>query len=206
MKRKAIIFVLLTILLVPATAWAGLTKTQVSQLYVSIFGRASEGEGNSYWQSQPEKVTAASAMLDTDAAKDYFGANLNTNQAFIEHIYLNTLNKTISDDFDGISYWVNMLDTGISRGEAVASLIDAINDYAPDGPYYNPDDSATVAAYNQFTNRVEVSDYMADNVWDNPEDWETSTSFSQGLFVTDNTETVFTAKAVSYTHLRAHET
>jgi hypothetical protein len=28
-----------------------LTKTQVSQLYVSIFGRASEGEGNTFWQA-----------------------------------------------------------------------------------------------------------------------------------------------------------
>gem|GEM_PF-1173480 len=177
-------------------AWADLSKTEVSQLYVSIFGRASEGEGNAFWQSQPDMAAAASAMLDTDAAKDYFGANLNTNQAFIEHIYLNTLDKTLSDDLDGISYWVNMLDTGISRGEAVAFLVKAINDYAPDGPYYDPDDSTTVAAYNQFTNRVEVSDYMADNVWDTPEDWETSTSFSHGLVVSDDPETVYAAMAV----------
>ena len=31
-----------------------LTQTQVSQLYVSIFGRASEGEGNAYWSSEQE--------------------------------------------------------------------------------------------------------------------------------------------------------
>lgn len=194
MKHKAITLILLSVMLFPFSAWADLSKTEVSQLYVSIFGRASEGEGNAYWQVQPDMAIAAATMFDTDAAKDYFGANLNTNQAFIEHIYLNTLNKTISDDFDGISYWVNMLDTGTSRGEAVASLVSVINDYAPDGPYYNPDDSATVAAYNQFTNRVEVSDYMADNVWDTPEDWETSTSFSHGLVVSDDPATVFAAK------------
>lgn len=28
-----------------------LTKTQVSELYVAIFGRASEREGNKYWQT-----------------------------------------------------------------------------------------------------------------------------------------------------------
>ncbi len=88
-----------------------------------------------------------------------------------------------------------MLDTGTSRGEAVASLVGAINDYAPDGPYYNPDDTATVVAYNQFINRVEVSDYMADNVWNTPDDWETSTSFSHGLVVSDETGTVWAAKA-----------
>jgi hypothetical protein len=107
----------------------------------------------------------------------------------------NTLNKTIADDFDGISYWVDMLEAGTSRGEAVATLVGAINDYAPDGPYYNPDDTATVAAYNQFTNRVTVSDYMADNVYATPDDWATSTSFSYDMVVTDDPGTVWAAKA-----------
>jgi uncharacterized protein (TIGR02145 family) len=196
MKLKVVILVLLSLFISYIPALAGLSKTEVSQLYVSIFGRASEGEGNGYWQSQPDMAKAAAAMLDTDAARNYFGANLNTNQAFIEHIYLNTLNKTIADDFDGISYWVDMLDSGTSRGQAVATLVGAINDYAPDGPYYNPDDAATVAAYNQFMNRVEVSNYMADNVHTTPDDWETSTSFSHGMVVTDDPATVFSAMTI----------
>lgn len=173
-----------------------LNQNQVSQLYVSIFGRASEGEGNAYWQTlELDMATTADVMLDTDAARNYFGANLNTNQAFIEHIYLNTLNKTIADDFDGISYWISVLDAGTTRGEAVATLVGAIYDYAPGGPLYDPDDNATVAAYNQFTNRVEVSNYMANNVYATPEDWESSTSFSHDLVVTDDPGTVSTAKA-----------
>jgi TRAP-type transport system periplasmic protein len=86
-----------------------------------------------------------------------------------------------------------MLDAGTSRGQAVATLVAAINDYAPGGPYYNPDDTATVAAYNQFINRVEVSNYMADNVYITPDDWERSTSFSYDMVVTDDPATVFTA-------------
>jgi Trypsin-like peptidase domain/Putative binding domain, N-terminal/Domain of unknown function (DUF4214) len=171
-----------------------LTKTQVSQLYVSVFNRASEGEGNAYWQSQPDMATAANAMLATDAAKDYFGANLNTNQAFIEHIYLNTLNKTIADDSAGIDHWVGELNNGKSRGQVVAELVSVINNYAPGGLYYDPADTATVAAYNQFTNRVEVSIYMADTVLNTPENWQTVTSFSSGLIVTDDPATVITAK------------
>lgn len=196
MKLKITLWILAFIMLSSVTAWADLNQTQVSQLYVSIFGRASEGEGNAYWQSQPDMATAAAAMLDTQAAKDYFGANLNTNQAFIEHIYLNTLNKTISDDFDGISYWINMLDTGTNRGQVVASLVGVIQEYAPDGQYYNPNDTATIAAYNQFTNRVEVSDYMAENVWNTPDNLEASTSFSHGLIVTDDSATAFAAMVV----------
>ncbi|MDT8378916.1 MAG: hypothetical protein RQ739_08485, partial [Desulfotignum sp.] len=56
--------------------------------------------------------------------------------------------------------------------------------------------TATVAAYRQFTNRVEISNYMADNVWDTPDDWETSTSFNHGLVVTDDPATAYAAMVV----------
>ena len=56
----------------------GLSKTQISKLYVTIFGRASEGEGNIYWQQQAGNMSdIANDMLNTQAAKDYFGATLN---------------------------------------------------------------------------------------------------------------------------------
>jgi len=170
-----------------------LSQTEVSQLYVAIFGRASEGSGNVYWQTQPDMTTAADTMLETQAAKEYFGTNFETNQAFIEHIYWNTLNKSFADDPDGISYWTDMLNTGTTRGAAVVAIIRAIHNYAPGGPSYDPDDSLTTAAYEQFMNRVEVSNYMADTISDLPDDWETSTSFSHGLIVTDDPETVLSA-------------
>ncbi len=189
-------------------ARAGLTQAQVSELYVTIFGRASEGSGNTYWQSQPVMATAAAAMLDTPAAKDYFGSSLDTNQAFIEHIYINTLNKTVANDPAGIGYWVGELNAGVPRGQVVASLIDAVKYYAPDSPYYNDGDDGgggreggvgqsssehqtTLAAYHRFQNRVEVSNYMADLVWPPPNDWATSTAFSAtGLDITDNAASV----------------
>jgi hypothetical protein len=196
MKRKAVILILLSILLFPVTTWAGLSKTEISQLYVAIFNRASEGEGNHYWQTlELDMATTADVMLETDAAKNYFGANLDTNQDFIEHIYFNTLNKTRAEDPDGIAYWVGLLNDGLSRGSVVASLVSVIEDYAPLGPRYNPSDTATISAYNQFTNRKIVSDYMANNIEKAPADWETTTKFgSSGLNVTDNNSTVTTAK------------
>jgi peptidyl-prolyl cis-trans isomerase B (cyclophilin B) len=197
LKSGLVCFVLMVIPLFCVTAWAGLTKSQVSQLYVSVFNRASEGGGNAYWQSQPEMTTAADVMLETDAAKSYFGANLNTNQAFIEHIYLNTLNKNITDDPNGIAHWVGELNYGKSRGQVVAALVGVIKDYAPEGPFYNPGDAATIAAYNQFTNRVTVSDYMADTVLKAPDDWATSTKFdATGLNVTDDAATIVAARSV----------
>ena len=52
-----------------------LTKTQVSELYVAIFNRTSEGEGNTYWQTSESDIKAAEFMLDSQDAKDYFGTS-----------------------------------------------------------------------------------------------------------------------------------
>ncbi|SMC76484.1 hypothetical protein SAMN02746065_109139 [Desulfocicer vacuolatum DSM 3385] len=140
----------------------GLTQTQVSELYVAIFGRSSEGEGNAYWQTnQADRVSTAEVMLTTSAAIDYFDGALDNDQDFIEHIYENTLGKTIEDDPEGIAYWVNELapvaegGKGKSRGQVIVDLIDAITD---------PENAGD--AQDQFANRVEVSNYVADNIDD----------------------------------------
>ena len=196
-RLKVILFVPIFLFFYAFTAWAGLTKIEVSQLYVSIFGRASEGEGNTYWQTnQPDMITTANTMLDTTAAKNYFGTSLNSNQAFIEHIYLNTLSKTLEDDPAGIAYWVGELNSGKTRGEVAVSMVTVIKDYAPGGAYYNANDTKAIAAYDQFTNRVEVSNYMADTVAKTPEDWAVSTSFTGGLIVTNDSATVRNAQQI----------
>ncbi len=77
MEKKILVSLLTSLLLLTAIGTvhsANLTQTQVSQLYVSIFGRASEGSGNAYWCStQDNMVTAADVMLSTTAALSYFG-------------------------------------------------------------------------------------------------------------------------------------
>lgn len=172
-----------------------LTKTQVSKLYVAIFGRASEGEGNSYWQKQAGNISSiANKMLATQAAKDYFGTTLNNNQSFIEFIYKNTLNKTYEQDPNGIKYWTSLLDKGTSKGDVVNMMIEAIDSYAPGGKNYNANDTITQKAYNQFINRVEVSNYTADNVAKAPSDYTKSMSFNKDLVVTDSKTTLQNAK------------
>ena len=199
MKRVILILFILTFFLAPNPVWA-LTQTEVSQLYVAILGRASEGEGNTYWQTDPSSTSmtvTANVMLNTEAAAAYFGLTLDDNQSFIEHIYINTLAKTYEEDPEGVDYWVGMLDTGASRGFVVAALISAIGDYAPEGTSYDPLDLATISAYNRFTNRVEISDYMADRVEKLPENWAVTTSFSGiGLNVTEETATVGNAEII----------
>lgn len=131
-----------------------LTQTQVSQLYVSIFGRASEGEGNKYWATNgKDMASTANTMLATDAAKAYFGDSLKSNDAFIKHIYKNTLGKEPTDDAAGIKFWVDMLASGKSRGEVVATMIWSAQQESNKG-----------VAQDMFNNKVKVSNYVAENI------------------------------------------
>ncbi len=185
--KKSFLKLLLALVLIGDILYGALTKTEVSELYVALFNRASEGEGNSYWQTnQPDLIKTANVMLNTKDSKEYFGSSLDTNQAFIEHIYKNTLNKTIDDDPEGIEYWTNELNSGKPRAEVVIALINAIKTY-------KDSTGKTKEAYDQFMNRVKVSNEMADRVYKAPSDYKTSTSFDDGLPVTFDISTVANA-------------
>jgi len=161
------------------------TKTEVSEIYVAVFNRASEGEGNTFWQGfAGTKSELIDATLATQAAQDYFGAALDTNQAFVEHIYVNTLGKTAIEDPDGIAFWVAKLDASETRGSVVEQLIFAAQ---------QPENAGV--AQDQFNNRVEVSDYTADNVATPPGDFATALAFDGDLVVTSDSATITTAKA-----------
>ncbi|MCT7507779.1 hypothetical protein [Aliarcobacter cryaerophilus] len=181
-----------------------LTKTQVSELYVSIFNRASEKTGNQNWLNSGLDATAiANAMLATDDAKEYFGASsllgsdTASYTAFVEHIYASTLNKPGADvDADGKAGWVKFLEAGNSRGEMVVKMIEAIKAYQVGGSKYATADQATRDAAKQFANRVEVSDYTADTLKTIAvSEIDSTLSFSSALTVTSNPATVTTAKA-----------
>ena len=147
-----------------------LTKTQVSQLYVSLFGRASEGAGNTYWQTQnaasadtnTNRTNTATEMLGLTVVKTYFGVTDYTTaanvQTVVESIYLNVLGKTYAQDTVGVDYWVAQVAGGLSMGRVVNDLIIAIN-HAD-----NRVEVADLAASNTFNNKVIVSDYVADNI------------------------------------------
>ncbi len=162
----------------------GLTKTQVSQLYVVLLGRASEGGGNRYWQadtSGTDLAAAADTMFAVGAVQSYFGSSLDTSRAFIEKIYADTLGRTYDQDPEGIDYWINELDNGRTRGQVAASLITAVQEAVNAG-----------AGQDRFNNRVMVSDYTADHI----EEFSASIGFSDFISqVTDDTATVSQAMA-----------
>lgn len=166
-----------------------LTQTQISQLYVTVFGRSSEGAGNLFWQQTETSVeSAATTMLATQASRDYFGSSLDSDQAFIEHIYANTLGKTIADDPEGIAFWVTALANGNSRGFIISELITAAQ---------NPVNAGS--AQDRFNNRVEVSNYVADKIEGAGLDATDAAAMQVFIdfnkMVTSNRESVLSAKA-----------
>ena len=166
---------------------ATLTQTQISSLYVTVFNRASEGQGNQFWQGLNKPIAdTATEMLNSSASRDYFGTNWDSDQLFIEHIYKNTLNKTLTEDPDGIAFWVTRLDTE-SRGEVVEAIVKAIS-----GDFTG--NTKALEAQEQFNNRVEVSNYMANTVFETPDNYVQVTGFNGDLTVTSDKATVTSAK------------
>ena len=133
---------------------------------------------------QDDMVTAANTMLATGAAQTYFGATLNDSLAFISFIYENTLGKTYAEDPDGVNYWVGELASGKSKGEVVATLINACMD-----PQY-----AGLPAQDRFINKVTVCNYTADTIKTVPDVNDLSAFVNFISDVTDDAATVVTAK------------
>ena len=137
-----------------------LSKTKVSELYVAVFGRAAEGEGSDFWSGQDDTVSGvANLMFDQQVVKDYFNVtdfNSETNvRQVVETIYKNTLNKTQTDDPDGINFWVDfVVSKGNSMGEMIENLTAAARSTNNAG-----------AAQDTFIHKVFVSEYTADTIY-----------------------------------------
>lgn len=147
-----------------------LMQSQISSLYVALFGRASEGAGNKYWQevSKTQKLNmfdTANAMLKTTPAKEFFGDSINTNDKFIEHIYTNVFGKGTGIDKEGKAFWIEKLNSGIDKGTIAVEMLKA----ALDPKYASSKDPATKAAHELLTNKIMASNIVADSIENVPQ-------------------------------------
>ena len=146
-----------------------LTQSHISALYIALFGRASEGAGNKFWLNAANTqnlsmADIANAMLNTGAAKEYFGGSLNTDEKFINHIYENVLGKGAGIDKEGKAFWINKLKEGANKGFIASQLLKE----ALDPKYSNSTDEATKAAHNLLVNKVLASNMVADSIQNVP--------------------------------------
>ncbi len=147
-----------------------ITQTQISALYVGLFGRSSEGAGSKAWlgaaNTQNLSVsTIANTMLDTVAAKEFFGDSVNENANFVEHIYANVFGKGGANlDKEGKAGWTKKLNDGEDRGKVAADMLKA----ACDPVHSSAADEATKNAHNLLINKIIASNVVADLIKDVP--------------------------------------
>ncbi len=96
----------------------------VTQLYVSLFGRAPELEGLNYWVSQLQAGKSsqeiAQAMFNVPPSRAYYPSNL-SNSEIIAKFYLNVLGRQA--DAGGLAYWTSRLDAESNSGPAASKAI-----------------------------------------------------------------------------------
>ncbi|RYF38740.1 MAG: DUF4214 domain-containing protein, partial [Comamonadaceae bacterium] len=129
-------------------------RTEVSQLYVALFGRAPDSEGLGFWvgqRNQGQSVTqVADAMFATAPARAFFPTWM-TNQEIIGSFYQNVLGRTA--DAEGLAFWTAKLNAaGATPGSVIAEMITAVANY-------NGTDPAGLTSAALFNNKAEVAQY-----------------------------------------------
>ncbi len=123
-------------------------NTATAQLYVSLFGRAPDVNGLPFWaakfsSSQTfEKVTAQ--MIADPAFSAYYPSPIDYAN-FVNKIYINSFGRT--GDPAGMAYWTAQLNSGLSPGSMIVSLI--LGARGVDHVY--------------FKNRVDVAQYYGEH-------------------------------------------
>ncbi len=121
-------------------------RQSISQLYVSIFGRAPELGGMTYWSGELTGHTfaeVAQSMYDCITPLQPF--------ELISGFYTNVLGRV--PDFAGLTYWISQLHTK-TVGQVVVDIIDAVESY-------NGHDITALNAQSLFNNKVAVAEYFA---------------------------------------------
>lgn len=101
-------------------------REQVSQLYVSLFGRAPDGEGLGFWVGQLDAgktmAQVADMMYATSPARAYYPTFL-TNAEIISSFYKNVF--LVTTDTEGEAFWTAKLNAGESKGAVISQIIAA---------------------------------------------------------------------------------
>lgn len=105
-------------------------RTQVSQLYVSLFGRAPDGEGLGFWVAAlaggMTMAQIAESMYNTAPARTYYPA-FATNQEIVATFYLNVLGRPA--DAEGLAFWTAELTNAPSKGAFFTKLLGNVVNY-----------------------------------------------------------------------------
>lgn len=169
-------------------------RTQVSQLYVSLFGRAPDGEGLGYWVTQLDSgktvAQVAQDMYNVPAARAYYPA-FATNEEVVATFYQNVLGRAVGTDTEGQAFWVAKMNaSGATKGSVISEMLNVVANYAGT-------DAAGVASKALFNNKVAVAQYYGE------QNGSIAGATTALATVTADVATVATAKAAALTSATA---
>lgn len=132
-------------------------RTQVSQLYVALFGRAPDGEGLGYWVGQlnagKTMADVANTMYATAPARAYFPSFM-TNGEIISSFYVNVLGRAA--DAEGLAFWTAKLNAaGATPGSVINEMVNTVANYTGSDP-------AGLESQALFNNKVNVAQWYGE--------------------------------------------
>ena len=140
-------------------------RTQVTQLYVSLFGRAPEADGLGYWVQQLNAgksfQSIAQDMFNVAPARVYYPSYL-TNEEIVAKFYVNVLGRT--PDAGGLAYWTGRLNTESTTGTAASKSIavgTVITEMLTAVVSYTGTDAAALQSQSLLNNKVAVGMHYA---------------------------------------------
>lgn len=140
-------------------------RTQVAQLYVSLFGRAPEADGLGYWVAQLGEGKSFQAiaqdMFNVAPARAYYPSYL-TNEEIVAKFYVNVLGRTA--DAGGLAYWTGRLNTESTTGTAASKAIaqgTVITEMLTAVVAYSGTDAAALQSQSLLNNKVAVALHYA---------------------------------------------
>ena len=135
-------------------------RTEITQLYVALFGRAPDSDGLGFWvnlRNQGHTLTQiANSMYATDAARPYYPTWM-TNGEIIASFYENVLGREPGTDAEGIAFWTAKLNApGATVGSVINEMIAIVANYSGTDP-------AGLESKALFNNKVAVAQYYAED-------------------------------------------
>lgn len=144
-------------------------ESKITGLYIAYFQRAADKAGLDYWINQANEEINNGGDVSTiyrEISSGFASQEMSQqtyqsldNQSFVENIYQNV--SAQYGDQQGIEYWTENLDQGVSRSDMLAGFVEAlITDNLNDAQFaYLSEEELTIAQkrQNYLLNKVEVA-------------------------------------------------
>lgn len=90
-------------------------------LYADAFHRAPDASGVSYWIEQLDSGVSRNSVIQDFLVSSEYNVDHLGNSEYVSGLYKDVLGR--QEDASGSSYWINQLDSGVSRATVIAAFL-----------------------------------------------------------------------------------